>query len=55
MHLSHFVALGKDLRINSLKHNKDRGSPGLWRCDEGTAVINILPWDQIRNDNYLFL
>lgn len=58
MHLSHLVALGKDpnwLRIYSLKHNKDRGSPGLWRCDEGPAVINIFPRDQIRNDNYLFL
>lgn len=58
MHLSYIVALGKDpkrLRIYSLQPNKGRGSPGLWGCDEGPAVINTFPQDQIRTDNYLFL
>lgn len=58
MHLSCIVVLGKDpswLRIHSLQPNEGRGSPGLWGCDEGQAVINTLPRDQIRSANYLFL
>lgn len=43
----------KWLRVYSPEHNKGRGSPGLWGCGKGLAVINIFPRDQIRNDNHL--